>query len=149
MGNLGGLCGFPFTGLTGLNAMLQHAPDTEEVMIVYGPHVGLNENGTLGYVDRTEMSNETTCCGSMMAAINEADNCTISEKFKQNFTSSISEEEAEFDDFQQMHINKLMLSILRSKENKSTNKELHLLYISTLMMQKIENQLIRLLNKSV
>lgn len=42
---MGGLDGFPFTGLTGMGAFASHVPDDGAVFIYYGPHIGITKNG--------------------------------------------------------------------------------------------------------
>ena len=50
--NLGGLAGFPFAGKTGFGAMAAHIPDDGYCLVVYGPHVGVSSDGTVGKVER-------------------------------------------------------------------------------------------------
>ena len=65
---MGGLAGFPFTGITGLGAFLHHVPDEGNVFILYGPHIGVSESGELGKIKRKGMTHETSSCGSLCAA---------------------------------------------------------------------------------
>lgn len=67
--SLGGLAGFPFAGVTGYNAMAHHIPDNGSCLLVYGPHVGVNEHGQLGTVDRRGRQKGGACCGSAAAAL--------------------------------------------------------------------------------
>lgn len=41
---MGGLDGFPFTGITGMKAFASHIPDNGAVFIYYGPHIGISKN---------------------------------------------------------------------------------------------------------
>ena len=66
--NLGGLAGFPFAGRTGFGAMAAHIPDDGFCLIVYGPHVGVAADGTVGKVERSGIALVDTCCGSAVAA---------------------------------------------------------------------------------
>ena len=66
--NLGGLAGFPFSGVTGYGAFASHIPDDGSCLLVYGPHVGIDSNGAVGKVDRKGKSKTSTCCGSAVAA---------------------------------------------------------------------------------
>jgi hypothetical protein len=68
--NLGGLAGFPFAGTTGFNAMAAHIPDDGYCLIVYGPHVGVAADGTVGKVERSGIKLVDSCCGSAIAASN-------------------------------------------------------------------------------
>jgi hypothetical protein len=66
--NLGGLSGFPFAGNTGFGAMSAHIPDDGYCLTVYGPHVGITADGTVGKVERSGIALVDTCCGSAIAA---------------------------------------------------------------------------------
>lgn len=66
---LGGLNGFPFSGLTGMSAFASHVPDDGAVFIFYGPHIGITTHGKAGMVTRTGQYNETSCCGAAAAAL--------------------------------------------------------------------------------
>lgn len=67
---LGGISGLPFVGITGFNAFLSHAPSHGCAMIIYGPHIGVSEHGILGEVNRQNQFGLTTCCGSLVGALN-------------------------------------------------------------------------------
>ncbi len=67
---LGGISGLPFVGITGFNAFLSHAPAHGCAMIIYGPHIGVSGNGILGEVNRQNQFGLTTCCGSLVGALN-------------------------------------------------------------------------------
>jgi hypothetical protein len=66
---MGGLDGFPFTGLTGMAAFSSHAPDNGAVLITYGPHVGITKSGTIGEIHRMGQSQNTDCCGASRSAL--------------------------------------------------------------------------------
>lgn len=66
--SLGGLSGFPFAGNTGFGAMAAHIPDDGYCLTVYGPHVGIAKDGTVGKVERQGIALIDTCCGSAVAA---------------------------------------------------------------------------------
>lgn len=66
---MGGLNGFPFTGLTGMAAFASHVPDNGAVLIFYGPHIGITTHGKIGKVTRTGQHSETNCCGAAAAAL--------------------------------------------------------------------------------
>lgn len=68
--NLGGLSGFPFAGNTGFGAMAAHIPDDGYCLVVYGPHVGVTQDGIVGKVERPGIELIDTCCGSAVAASN-------------------------------------------------------------------------------
>jgi Limiting CO2-inducible proteins B/C beta carbonyic anhydrases len=66
--SIGGLAGFPFGGLTAFGAMAAHIPDEGSCLIVYGPHVGVDSDGTVGTVNRHGQAHSGSCCGSAVAA---------------------------------------------------------------------------------
>lgn len=70
---LGGLNGFPFTGLTGMSAFASHVPDDGAVMIFYGPHIGITTHGVIGRVTRSGQHKESCCCGAATAALDAID----------------------------------------------------------------------------
>lgn len=65
---MGGLDGYPFTGLTGMNAFSSHVPDHGAVAIYYGPHIGITKSGALGEISRAGQSKNSSCCGAARAA---------------------------------------------------------------------------------
>ncbi|PPK76153.1 hypothetical protein B0F87_104245 [Methylobacter tundripaludum] len=66
---LGGLDGFPFTGLTGVQAFAHHMPEEGALLIYYGPHIGITEKGEIGKVVRNGQDHESNCCGAAQAAL--------------------------------------------------------------------------------
>ena len=66
--NMGGLAGFPFGGATSFGAMAAHIPDGGSCAVVYGPHVGVDHDGSVGTVERRGRSSGGACCGSAVAA---------------------------------------------------------------------------------
>jgi len=66
--NLGGLAGFPFAGNIGFQTMSGHIPDNGYSLIVFGPHVGLTEDGVIGRVERAGISLNDYCCRSAIEA---------------------------------------------------------------------------------
>lgn len=66
---LGGLAGFPFTGITGFKAFASHVPDDGFAIFLYGPHIGISESGNLGSVLRVGQHDESTCCGALKGAV--------------------------------------------------------------------------------
>ncbi len=67
---MGGLAGFPFTGITGFGALSHHVPDNGYLFILYGPHIGVSAVGELGKVKRPGMGERTASCGSLCGAYN-------------------------------------------------------------------------------
>jgi hypothetical protein len=100
--NLGGLAGFPFAGNTGFGAMAAHIPDDGYCLIVYGPHVGLAADGTVGKVERSGIDLIDNCCGSAIAASNYVKGIT-------DGGAQITTKLQEFTDFQQTAVQELIL----------------------------------------
>ncbi len=73
---LGGISGLPFSGITGMNAFLSHAPSHGAVLVLYGPHIGISEDGQIGQVNRQNQFASSTCCGSLVAALESLENDT-------------------------------------------------------------------------
>jgi len=74
---MGGLDGFPFTGLTGMGAFASHVPDEGAVSIYYGPHIGITKEGTIGEIHRHGQSKNSGCCGAAKGALNKLVNKLI------------------------------------------------------------------------
>ncbi len=68
---MGGLDGFPFTGLTGMGAFASHVPDDGAVFIYYGPHIGITKSGAIGEIHRFGQSKNSGCCGAAKGALNK------------------------------------------------------------------------------
>ncbi|MVM33561.1 hypothetical protein GO755_26220 [Spirosoma sp. HMF4905] len=76
---LGGLDGFPFTGLTGMAAFASHVPDDGAVFVYYGPHIGVSAEGVLGEIHRHGQQITSSCCGAAKGALNKLKNNAITE----------------------------------------------------------------------
>lgn len=68
--HLGGLAGIPFTGKTGWGAFSHHVPDDGSILVIFAPHVGLTEDGTVGKVHRPGQDHATSACGAAVGAYN-------------------------------------------------------------------------------
>lgn len=71
--NMGGLNGFPFTGLTGMKAFFHHVPKDGALLIFYAPHIGINKNGTPGLIKRVGQPADSSCCGAAVGALPKPD----------------------------------------------------------------------------
>lgn len=72
--HLGGLTGYPFRGKTGFNAFSHHAPNKNSegnIIILYGPHVGISPKGELGKVLRENQSHESNACGAAISFLSK------------------------------------------------------------------------------
>jgi hypothetical protein len=68
--DLGSLAGMVFLGRTGVQAALSHVPgeDGRHRFVVFCfPHIGMDEDGTIGRVKRRGMSRASTACGALVA----------------------------------------------------------------------------------
>lgn len=66
---MGGLNGYPFAGLTGMNAFAHHVPEDGAVVVFYAPHIGITMEGTIGEISRIGQSASSSCCGAAKAAL--------------------------------------------------------------------------------
>jgi hypothetical protein len=66
---MGGLNGFPFTGLTGMNAFAHHVPADGAVFVFYAPHIGITQKGKPGEILRPGQTTPSACCGAAKAAL--------------------------------------------------------------------------------
>lgn len=66
---MGGLNGYPFTGLTGMGAFAHHVPANGAVFVFYGPHIGVTAAGVVGEVLRPGQTEASSCCGAAHAAL--------------------------------------------------------------------------------
>jgi hypothetical protein len=73
---LGGLNGFPFGGLTGVQAFAQHIPDHGTALVYYGPHIGITEKGEIGKVRCPGHDQDSNCCGAVQAALEKISGAT-------------------------------------------------------------------------
>lgn len=68
---MGGLNGFPFTGITGMNAFAHHVPEDGAVFIYYAPHIGISKEKKTGEINRIGQKKPSACCGAARAALNK------------------------------------------------------------------------------
>lgn len=76
---MGGLDGFPFTGITGMGALASHIPDDGAVFIYYGPHIGITKSEQIGEIHRLGQQNNSSCCGAAKSAVYKLMNNEIEE----------------------------------------------------------------------
>jgi len=65
---LGGISGAPFSGKTGFTAFSHHAPDHGNVIVLFGPHVGISADGEVGRFLREGQHRLSTACGAVVGA---------------------------------------------------------------------------------
>ncbi len=66
---MGGLNGYPFAGITGMNAFAHHVPEDGAVIIFYAPHIGITKDGAIGEIGRIGQSKNSACCGAAKGAL--------------------------------------------------------------------------------
>merc|ERR1711971_976371 len=69
---LGGIGGAPYVGKTGFFAFSHHVPENGNVLIFFGPHVGVTANGEVGMCLRHGQSKESSACGACQAAYQQS-----------------------------------------------------------------------------
>jgi hypothetical protein len=65
---LAGLAGLPFTGKTGWAAFSSHLVEDGNIVILYAPHVGIDNDGIIGQVMREGQSHPSGACGAAIGA---------------------------------------------------------------------------------
>ncbi len=105
---LGGISGIPFAGKTGFKAFASHIPDEGGAVIIYGPHIGITKDGSVGKVNREGQDHSSSCCGSLVAGLNSVKSGNI---------LNISH-----DDYQQGQVNKIITE--NFEEIKSTDSDI-------------------------
>jgi hypothetical protein len=78
--NLGGLDGYPFTGVTGMSAFAHHVPEEGAALVFYAPHVGIGRHGCPGKIQRLGQHDDSTCCGALLKALDALKAGTISKE---------------------------------------------------------------------
>lgn len=76
---MGGLNGYPFAGITGMNAFAHHVPEDGAVFIFYAPHIGITKDGVIGEISRIGQSANSACCGAAKGALSKLLNDEIIE----------------------------------------------------------------------
>lgn len=67
--HMGGLNGYPFAGVTGMNAFAHHVPEDGAVVVFYAPHIGITKEGTIGEIQRYGQNENSACCGAAKGAL--------------------------------------------------------------------------------
>lgn len=65
---LGGLGGVGFTGKTGFGAFSHHVPQDGNIVILFGPHIGISSSGEIGKTLRQGQLKESGACGAVLGA---------------------------------------------------------------------------------
>lgn len=67
--HMGGLDGYPFAGVPGMNAFAHHVPEDGAVIVFYAPHIGITKEGVLGEISRIGQQANSACCGAAKGAV--------------------------------------------------------------------------------
>ena len=132
----GGLAGFPFGGLTGFGAFAHHIPSPHGTgLIIYGPHIGIDNNGLIGKINRNGLEKSGTCCGSALAALN---------KFNTNSELTVLREELSLD-YQQNEVIRCLYCPTASEKllSREKNQLIELPKILFTAQQKNINEIIK------
>lgn len=68
---MGGLSGFPFAGVTGMTAFVNHVPVDGAVVVFYAPHIGITKDGQVGEIHRIGQLTNSPCCGAAKGALDK------------------------------------------------------------------------------
>ncbi len=127
---LGGLGGYPFAGVTGMNAFTAHIPDSGAALIFYGPHIGMTKEGKIGKVLRIGQNHHTRCCGSVSGAL---------DKLLQN---KIQKDDTGEEDYQQQVIEQILLK--EEKRIKASDQQI--MEATEVIYEEIDQQIDRLIS---
>ncbi len=123
--HLGGLNGFPFAGITGMNAFAHHVPENGAVIVFYAPHIGVTKDGTVGEISRIGQHSNSACCGTAKGALGKL----IDEKIIEGNISSL--------DFQQNTIEQIFLH----QKERILNAENQIFEATEVMYEAIDDRI--------
>jgi len=86
---MGGIGGCPYVGQTGFETLISHAPDEGNIVIMFGPHVGIAPNGEVGKYLRIGQKSVSTACGAAIAAFNAGKSGDTSDQGDQDVQQSM------------------------------------------------------------
>tara|TARA_R110000868_G_scaffold304437_9_gene565087 strand:- start:1883 stop:2572 length:690 start_codon:yes stop_codon:yes gene_type:complete len=124
----GGISGLPFTGKTGMLAFESHIPDDGDAFILYGPHIGISKDGSIGEIRREGQKINTTCCGSLIAGLS-----AIRLGFEPGDYQST--------DYQQLKVQELIYSA----KNKVEQSELPIKEVTEIALSEAHRQLMEII----
>lgn len=129
---MGGLDGFPFTGLTGMGAFASHVPDSGAVFIYYGPHIGITKDGTIGEIHRIGQHKNSGCCGAAKGALGKL----ISNQITEGHVTEI--------DYQMNTIEQILLK----QKDRIVNAKTPLFEATEVIYEAIDNRINELVDKT-
>ena len=122
---MGGLNGFPFTGLTGMSAFAHHVPEDGAVFIYFAPHIGITRDGIIGEINRVGQHKPSACCGAAKAALAKL----LGNKIEANLITDL--------DYQQNNIEQ----IFYKQKDRIINASEPLLEATRVMYEAIESRI--------
>lgn len=128
---LGGISGIPFAGKTGFKAFASHIPDEGGAVIIYGPHIGITNDGVVGKVNREGQDHSSSCCGSLVAGLRS---------IKSGNVLHISH-----DDYQQGQVNKVIVE----NYNDIQNEENDIIATTEVAFRQIKKELTDIISGSM
>jgi hypothetical protein len=94
----GGLAGFPFVGITGTKACLNHVPSDGNLFLIYCSHVGISEEGIVGKVERRGIDHLGSCCGAAIHAYHHKDPTGCPLDYQEDYViKAVNKHREEFD----------------------------------------------------
>ena len=131
---LGGLAGYPFTGVTGLKAFASHIPDNGFAVIFYGPHIGVTSNGVVGKVCRHHQDHPTSSCGALQMTV------SMLEKYR---GEAALENIIDPEDYQEAEI----IRLLRDHQTEILHAQIPLLLATNFFYKRIDERLQQLFER--
>jgi hypothetical protein len=129
--HLGGLAGLPFMGNSGMKAFLSHCPTNGKVFIMYGPHVGITDDGTVGRVERVGLTTPSLDCDTTLKALSIAQSAVESEP-RDNVT-----------DRREEYIVTNFRNALNSEQTVKLSKDALPAFATYLMFQLVKEQIVK------
>ena len=86
---MGGIGGCPYVGQEGYEALMSHIPDEGNVVIMFGPHVGISPDGEVGKFSRVGQKKLSTACGALIASFNAGSAGDFSDQGDQDIQQSM------------------------------------------------------------
>jgi len=76
------LAGLPFVGKSGCKTMFEHVPKHGNIIILFAPHVGIDNDGNVGTIKRNFQSAKTPACGAAIGSLRALQKDETSGDFK-------------------------------------------------------------------
>jgi hypothetical protein len=66
---LSGLAGLPFVGKSGCKTLVEHLPKDGNIILLFAPHVGIDNEGNVGTIKRNFQNFKTPACGAAIGSL--------------------------------------------------------------------------------